>query len=57
MNELEKAKRALEIGLIEIAALFSNQNEGIDNVPDEILKDLIQVLQLELDSRKLRIYN
>mgnify|MGYP003111218075 FL=1 len=57
MNELEKAKRALEIALIEVAALFSNQNEGIDNVPDEILKDLIQVLQLELDSRQLRIYN
>ena len=57
MNELEKAKRALEIALIEVAALFSNQNEGLDNVPDEILKDLIQVLQLELDSRQLRIYN
>tara|TARA_R100001443_G_scaffold78596_1_gene85893 strand:- start:306 stop:479 length:174 start_codon:yes stop_codon:yes gene_type:complete len=57
MNELEKAKRALEIALIEVTALFSNQNEGIDNVPDEILKDLIQILQLELDSRQLRIYN
>ena len=57
MIELEKAKRALEIALIEVTALFSNQNEGIDNVPDEILKDLIQILQLELDSRQLRIYN
>ena len=57
MNELEKAKRALEIALIEVTALFSNQNESIDNVPDEILKDLIQILQLELDSRQLRIYN
>jgi len=57
MNELEDAKKALQIALIELGSLLSSPNESIDTIPNELLSELSIVLQLELDSRNLRIYN
>ena len=57
MNELEEAKKALQIALIELGSLLKQPSESIDTIPDELLSELSIVLQLELDSRNLRIYN
>jgi hypothetical protein len=57
MNELEEAKKALQLALIELGSLLKQPNESIDTIPNELLAELSIVLQLELDSRNLRIYN